>query len=157
MNPKSYELFKTADKQTILDAISVELQNRNESDFWGDKVVPFSEAVLSVLVPLRDQELLFTPEGEKVDELTPELFFLFNDLVSLKTLAFTLQKSNEAGELLRTKLDPSACERYENISLEILGAYLNRYNVNLQNEFLDFPITNYNLHQGISNVIRSLL
>jgi hypothetical protein len=157
MKQESYELFKKADTQTILDVLQTELKTRNESPFWSDKVVPFSQAVLSVLIPLRDADMLFTPEGDKADELTPELFFRFNDFVSLKTLAFTLQKSNEAGELLRTKLDTSTCQRYETIPLEVLGEYLSRYNVNLENESLDFPIANYNLHQGVSNVIKSLL
>lgn len=157
MKPESYELFKSADAQTILDVLETELKTRNESPFWSDKIVPFSNAVLSVLIPLRDDKMLFTPEGNKVDELTPELFFEFNDFVSLKTLAFTLQKSNEAGELLRTKLDSATCQRYKTISLDVLGEYLSKYNVNLQNESLDFPIANYNLHLGVSNVIKSLL
>lgn len=157
MKQESYELFKSADAQTILDTLSTELKTRNESPFWRDKVVPFAEAILSVLIPLREQKMLFNPEGEGVDELTPELFFRFSDLVSLKTLAFTIQKSNVAGELLRTKLDASTCQKYETISLDILGEYLGRYNINLENEFLDFPIANYNLHQGVSNVIKSLL
>lgn len=157
MKQESYELFKNADIQTILDVIETELKTRNESPFWSDKVLPFSKAVLSVLIPLRDAKMLFNPEGDKVDELTPELFFEFNDFVSLKTLAFTIQKSNEAGELLRIKQDSSTCQRYETISLEILGEYLSQYNINLQNESLDFPIASYNLHQGVSNVIKSLL
>lgn len=157
MKPESYKLFKSADTEEILDVLETELKTRNESPFWSDKVIPFTQAVLSILIPLRDNEMLFTPEGKKADELTPELFFMFNDLVSLKTLAFTIQKSNEVGELLRTKLDSSICQRYETIPLDILGEYLNKYNINLQNESLDFPIANYNLHQGVSNVIKSLL
>ena len=57
--------------------------------------------------------MLFNPEGKAVDKLTPELFFEWNDFVSLKTLAFTIQKSNEAGELLRTKLDKATCQKYK--------------------------------------------
>jgi hypothetical protein len=157
MKQESYELFKNGDIQTIAEVIGAELQTRNESPFWSDKVVPFTTAILSVLIPLRDKEMLFTPEGEQADELTPELFFLFNDLVSLKTLAFTIQMSNEAGALLRTKLESSTCQRYEKIELQILGDYLGRYSINLEKESLDFPISNYNLHQGVSNVIKSLL
>ncbi len=157
MTQKSYELFKNSDVATITKTIEIELQKRNESPFWGDKVVPFTEAILSVLIPLREKNMLFTPEGAPVSELTPELFLSFHDLVSLKTLAFTLQKSNEAGKLLRTKYDSSTCQEYEIISVELLGAYLARYNINLQDESLDFPISSYNLHQGVSNVIKSLL
>ncbi len=74
-----------------------------------------------------------------MEELTPELFLRWSDFVSLKSLAFKIQKSN---------LD---------IDLEMLGDYLARYNVNLEKESLDFPISSYNLHQGVSNVIKSLL
>jgi hypothetical protein len=101
--------------------------------------------------------MLFNPEGKAVDELTPELFLEWSDFVSLKNLAFTIQKSNDAGELLRTSLDDSKCKKYKTIELKLLGDYLAKNNVNLQNEYLDFPISTYNLHQGVSNVIKSLL
>ncbi len=157
MKQETYELFKSADKETIVKTIADELQTRNESPFWGDKVAPFASAMLSVLIPLREQGLLFTPEGKKVDELTPELFFAWSDFLSLKTLAFTLALSNEADKLLRTSLDDTVCEKYEAIELKELGEYLSKYSVNLEREDLDFPIANYNLHQGVSNVIKSLL
>jgi hypothetical protein len=157
MREDSYKLFYDGDIDTIVDKISDELQKRNESPFWKDKVVPFSKAILSVLIPLRDLNLLFDPQGVKVEKLTPELFLLWSDFVSLKTLAFTIQKSNEADKLLRTKLDDDVCEKYKKIELSELGSYLSSYTVNLENESLDFPIANYNLHQGVSNVIKSLL
>lgn len=157
MKQESYELFKNGDLRSIAEVIEAELKTRNESPFWGDKIVPFTKAILSVLIPLRDKGMLFTPEGESAEVLTPELFLKFNDLVSLKTLAFTIQKSNDAGVLLRTKLNISTCQAYEKIALQELGAYLSRYNINLEKESLDFPISSYNLHQGVSNVIKSLL
>ena len=143
MKQKSYELFKSADIQTITEVIGTELENRNEQEFWGQKVVPFSKAILSVLIPLRDAGKLFNPEGVSVDELTPELFLSWSDFVSLKSLAFKIQKSNAE---LKTDID-----------LDILSDYLGSYSVNLKDELLDFPISNYNLHQGVSNVIKSLL
>lgn len=157
MKQESYELFKKAEIQIILDKLESELKTRNESPFWADKVIPFSGAILSVLIPLRDANMLFNPEGKEEKELTPELFFKWNDFVSLKSLAFTIQKSNEAGELLRTKLDNSICKSYQTIDLKPLGDYLAKNRVNLEDESLDFPISNYNLHQGVSNVIKSLL
>lgn len=157
MKQESYELFESAAVQTILEVLQNELQKRNESPFWRERVVPFSEAILSVLVPLREQGILFNPQGESVFLLTPELFFAWSDFVSLKTLAFTLQKSNEAGILLRTKLEQTLCQKYTPIDLKILGAYLSKNRVDLENEYLDFPISSYNLHQGVSNVIKSLL
>ena len=154
---ESYELFKNAGAEDIVNLLDSELKTRNESPFWTERVVPFSSAILSVLIPLRDSKMLFNPEGKSVDELTPELFLLWSDFVSLKTLAFTIQKSNDAGELLRTSLDLEVCKKYEEIELKLLGDYLAKNNVNLQNESLDFPISTYNLHQGVSNVVKSLL
>ncbi len=157
MKQHSYELFKSAKIDEILKAIQDELLRRNESPIWQQRAVPFAEAILSVLVPLRDKGLLFDPQGSPKDTLTPELFFEWSDLVSLKSLAFTLQKSNAASVLLRTKLDEEKCAKYELIELEKLGGYLSKNMINLENESLDFPISNYNLHLGVSNVIKSLL
>jgi hypothetical protein len=157
MKQESYELFKSSDVKTIVDIIEAELQTRNESPFWAEKVVPFSTAILSILIPLREMSMLFDTQGKAVDALTPDLFLEWSDFVSLKMLAFTIQKSNAAGELLRTNLDSEVCKKYAEIDLKLLGDYLARYTVNLEDELLDFPISNYNLHQGVSNVIKSLL
>ena len=124
MNQESYELFKTATVDDILSILENELKTRNESPFWSDKVIPFSEGILSVLIPLRDANMLFNPEGKAVDALTPDLFLDWSDFVSLKHLAFTIQKSNIAGELLRTQLDSATCREYKNIDLKLLGDYL---------------------------------
>jgi len=157
MKEETYTLFEYQNIEAITATIEEELKNRNESPFWSDKVVPFSRAILSVLVVLRDNNLLFNPQGKYQKKLTPELFLEWSDLLSLKTLAFTLQHSNEAGELLRTKLDSEKCKEYKEIDLKLLGDYLSLYSVDLEYENLDFPISNYNLHQGVSNVIKSLL
>ena len=157
MKEESYELFKSENIETIVTVIENELKTRNESPFWVDKVVPFTRAILSVLLPLRENHLLFDAQGNGVATLTPELFLEWSDFVSLKTLAFTLQKSNAQKRLCRTRLSDDAAERYKEIDLELLGAYLSSYSVNLENESLDFPIANYNLHQGVSSVIQSLL
>jgi len=157
MKQESYELFKTADIDTITTTLAKELSLRNESPFWADKVVPFSEAILSILVPLRDNSMLFNTQGKLEEQLTPELFLEWSDFVSLKMLAFTVQKSNVAKTLQRTDLDKELCSKYQEIDLKLLGDYLSRYTVNLEDELLDFPISNYNLHQGVSNVIKSLL
>ena len=139
MKQESYELFKSASVDEITAYLAKELQMKSESDFWASRVVPFSEAILSVLVVLRDKKKLFNPEGIEVDELTPELFFGWSDFVSLKSLAFKIQKSDE------------------DIDLSKLATYLSANNVNLENELLDFPISTYNMHQGVSSVIKSLL
>jgi hypothetical protein len=157
MQPQTYELFRSQSSQDILDLIQTQLQQRNESPFWKDKVIPFSEAILSILIPLREDDMLFDPQGDYVAELTPELFFEWSDFVSLKMLAFTIQKSNAAKSLQRTNLPEEKTKNYKEIDLSILGGYLSRYSVNLKDELLDFPIANYNLHQGVSNVIKSFL
>lgn len=135
MKQTSYELFKNASIQEITDILDAELKTRNESPIWRERVVPFTQAILSILIPLRDEKRLFTPEGKDQDELTPELFLAWSDFVSLKSLFF----------------------KVENVDREILAAYLAKNSVNIENESLDFPIATYNLHQGVSNVIKSLL
>jgi len=151
------QLFQTGNTKAIVKLLEEGLVQRNESPFWADKVVPFSEAILSVLVPLQKQDLLFDPQGVYQKELTPELFFEWNDFLSLKMLAFTLQKSNAQKELVRTKIAQERAKNYVEVDLTLLGSYLAKNNVNLENEQLDFPISAYNLHQGVSNVIKSLL
>ncbi|MDD3477195.1 MAG: hypothetical protein PHI38_10030 [Sulfurimonas sp.] len=146
MKKESYELFKSATVDEIISHLAKELQTKNESAFWATRVVPFSEAILSVLVVLRDEKKLFNPEGVMVDELTPELFFRWSDFVSLKSLAFKIQRTNRATDESKTEID-----------LSKLASYLSANGVNLENEQLDFPIPTYNLHQGVSNVIKSLL
>ena len=157
MKPESYELFEKGSVEEIVSTIQNELEKRNESPFWADKVAPFSEAVLSVLVPLRDMDPLLNPEGKYEEKLTPELFFRWCDFVSLKMLAFTIAASNEAGELVRTKLPKEKTKNYKPIDISKLASYLAKYSVNMENEALDFPIANYNLHLGVANVIKSLL
>jgi hypothetical protein len=146
-------LLRKAEASVILGVISTALDRSDEAPFWRQKSLPFCEAVLSVLIPLREQNLLFDPEGNPHRELSPELFIRWCDLLSLRTLAFTLAKSNDAGKLLRTKIDTDA---YRSIDLEILGKYLSSYNVNLENEMVDFPVTNYNLHIGMTSLISKI-
>ena len=157
MKQESYTLFENGSLDEIVLTVETELQQRNESPFWADKVAPFTQAVLSVLIPLREQGLLFNPEGRYEQKLTPELFFRWCDFVSLKMLAFTIQFSNDANKLVRTKLPEEKSLSYEPIDIETLASYLARYSVNMEDEHLDFPIANYNLHLGVANVIKSLL
>jgi len=154
MQTLSKDIFQTKSKEEIVELLQNAVIQRNESPLWRDKVAPFSSAILSVLLPLKEQGLLFNPEGEQEEELTLELFLRWCDFVSLKMLYFTLKNSNDANKLLRTKLDD--IQKYEKIELEELKKYLERYSVNTDNEIYDFPIANYNLHLGVANVIKSL-
>lgn len=141
----------------IENALKAALSRSDESPFWAQKALPLAHAILSVCVPLRDQKLLFDPEGNPVKTLTPELLLRWCDLVSLKTLAFILQQSNQSGKLVRTKYEETAANRYKAIDLADLGGYLSGYMVNLENESLDFPIAHYNLHIGIADVLEKLM
>ena len=154
MNDKLNELLKNSNKQEILDTYKKALENSDEAPFWKEKIVPFVDAILSVLIPLKEQNLLFTPEGKIVKELDSELFYAWTDLISLRTLAFTIEQSNQSGTLLRTEYKDV---NYSKINLETLGTYLSSFRVNLQDEDnLDFPVANYNLHIGMITIMKTL-
>lgn len=150
------ELLNDATTEQVVNAMKLALENSDESPFWVQKTVPLLEAMFSVLQPLKAQYLLFTPEGAPAEKLTPELLLRWCDLVSLKTLAFTLQKSNVSGRLERTRYPEEQAAAYTPIELQTLGSYLSGYSVNLENEALDFPIANYNLHIGMADAIRKM-
>jgi len=154
MNDKLSELLKNSTKREILDYVSNKLEKSDEAPFWKEKIVPFVDAILSVLLPLEKQNILFTPEGNKEEKLTSELFYKWTDLISLRTLAFTLELSNTNNKLLRTSYKDTD---YKEIDLEVLGKYLSSYKVNLTEEdHLDFPVGNYNMHIGMVTIIKSL-
>lgn len=150
-------LLASGKASDIAAAVETALERSDEAPFWLQKTLPCVQAVLSVLIPLRDQHLLFDPEGNPHEGLTPGLFIRWCDLLSLKTLAFTLAKSNEAKGLVRTKISPDAASGYRTIDLETLGKYLSGYSVSLEDEWIDFPITHYNLHIGITSLISKIL
>ncbi len=150
-------LLAAGDEAAILAAVETALSRSDEAPFWSQKALPLCEAVLSVLIPLREQGLLFDPEGNPCGGLTPELFMRWCDLLSLKTLAFTLSRSNEAATLLRTRIAPALAALYRPVELETLGKYLSGYSVNLEDEWVDFPIANYNLHIGIASLVAKIL
>jgi hypothetical protein len=154
MNDKLSELLQNNTKEEILEYIASALEKSDESPFWKEKIVPFVDAILSVLLALKKQNLLFTPEGKIEDEINSELFYKWTDLISLRTIAFTLELSNEQNKLVRTSYENIP---YEKIDLEVLGKYLSSYKINLKEEdHLDFPVGNYNLHIGMVTIIKSL-
>lgn len=154
MNDNFTILLQNSSQKKILENIEDKLKKSDEADFWKEKIIPYSEAILSVLLPLKEQNLLFSPEGKIVNSLDSELFYRWSDLVCLKTLAFIIQQSNEQNKLLRT--DYKNVD-YKTIDLEKLGIYLSSNKVNLVDEdSLDFPISIYNLHQGMLTIIKNL-
>lgn len=149
------ELLNTASKEEILEAYLVALDKSEEEEFWVEKISPYIEALLSVLIPLRNQNLLFNPEGKKLETLNSDLFYRWADLVCLRTLAFILEESNEKNSLVRTDYEDV---NYEKVDLELLATYLNSYRINLIDEDnLDFPVANYNLHTGLLAIIKKLI
>lgn len=155
MNDKLTILLENSSQKEILEILEDKLKQSDEAEFWKEKILPFTEAILSVLFPLKEQNLLFNPEGKVVNTLNSELFFRWSDLVCLKTLAFILQQSNEKNKLVRT--DYKDVE-YKEIDLEKLGTYLSSNRINIIDEdSLDFPISVYNLHIGVISIIKNLL
>lgn len=154
MNDTFTNLLQNSSQEEILEILKEKLKQSDEADFWKEKILPFTEAILSVLLPLQQQNLLFNPEGEIVEQLDNNLFFRWADLVCLKTLAFILQESNEKKILVRTNYKNI---EYKNIDLEKLGTYLSSNKINIQDEdSLDFPISIYNLHLGMNTIIKNL-
>ena len=155
MNDNFTKLLQNSSQEEIIKVLEDKLKNSEEPDFWKEKILPFTQAILSVLLPLKEQNLLFNPEGQIVNTIDSELFFRWSDLVCLKTLAFVIQESNEKNELVRT--DYKNVE-YKVINLEKLGVYLSSNRVNIIDEdSLDFPMSIYNLHQGMITIIKNLL
>ena len=151
---KFSQILQNSSKEEILEEIENRLKNSDEKEFWKEKVIPFVDSVLSVLLPLREQNLLFNPEGKIKEKLDSELFFRWSDLVCLRILAFILQESNEKNELVRTNYKDV---KFELIDLEIVAKYLTSNRIDLTNEDnLDFPVATYNLHTGINTIIKNL-
>ena len=151
------QIFANGTKEQITSLLEAALKNSKESPMWTEKAIPLSEAILSVLIPLREQNLLVSPEGGIEESLTPALFLRYCDLANLKWLAFTLQQSNDTSTLERSEYSQEQAAKYEAMDLSTLGSYLSGYTVNLEDEWLDFPIANYNLHIGVSDLIKKLI
>lgn len=147
-------LLATKDSVSIVSAIKAAIERTDDAPFWKQKTPLLVEAILSVLIPLREQKLLFDPEGNHKEALDAELLLRWCDLMSLRGLAFTLAKSNDANELLKLKF---TADGYKPIDLETLGKYLSSYSVDLTNEMVDFPVSNYNLHIGMASLLERVL
>jgi hypothetical protein len=155
MNDNFTNLLQNSSLEEILEILKIKLEQSEEPDFWKEKIIPFTESILSVLLPLKEQNILFNPEGQRVEKINSELFYRWTDLVCLKTLAFILQESNEKNTLVRSDYKNV---KYDYIDLEKLGSYLSSNRINIIDEdSLDFPMSIYNLHQGMTTIIKNLL
>ena len=147
-------MFEENNIKQLTQALEIALKNKNESPFFAQKVTPLVEAVFSVIIPLKEQNLLFNPEGKKIETFTFKDFLEWTDLVSLKNLYFTLKESNEKGSLTRVLFNSSD---YNSVDLEVLTDYVKRYNIHEEYEEEDFPIAHYNMHTGIASVIKEIV
>lgn len=147
-------MFEESDVKQLTQAVELSLHNRNESPFFAEKAIPLIQAVYSVILPLKEQDLLFNPEGKRVEKFDFNEFMRWTDLVCLKLLYFTLKESNEKGTLCRTEYKDVS---YKSVDLSLLKEYLKRYNIHEEYEEEDFPIAHYNMHIGISSVIKDAL
>jgi len=151
------DLLQSGTKEEILKALEVKLVTSNEAKIWTEKAIPFTSSILSVLLPLREQNLLITPEGRVVSHLDSTLFYKWCDLVSLKTLAFRIETSNQISMLVDSSYSQSDAEKYELIDLEELATYLLTCKVDLEDFDKNFPIAQYNVHKGVTQVIKELM
>jgi len=147
-------MFEKNDINQLTQALELGLKNKNESPFFAGKAIPLVEAIFSVIIPLKEQNLLFNPEGKKIEHFDFKEFLLWTDLVSLKNLYFTLKESNEKGELTRVSFK---AENYKIVNLDVLTDYIKRFNIHEEYEEEDFPIAHYNLHTGVTSVIKELV
>ncbi len=147
-------LLQNSTSDEVLKVLSEKLDNSDEANFWKERIIPYVKTILTLLMPLQEQKLLFTPEGEEVDILNDQLFFRWADLVCLRVLYFIIKQSNERNELLRTKHKNKS---YKFIDIEEVENYLVQNKINITDEdSLDFPVATYNLHIGVNSIIKNL-
>lgn len=147
-------MFEENETKQLIEALKLALKNKNESPFFAEKVTPLIEAVYSVIIPLKEQNLLFNPEGEKIEKFDFDEFLRWTDLVCLKSLYFTLKESNEKGTLCRTSYKDVD---YTPVNLDKLKEYIKRFNIHEEYEEEDFPIAHYNVHMGVASVIKDIV
>ncbi len=63
MNDNFTKLLENSSQKEILEVLEDKLRKSEEPEFWKEKILPFTEAILSILIPLKEQNLLFNPEG----------------------------------------------------------------------------------------------
>ncbi len=149
------QLLQNSSSEEILEILKDRLEKSDEADFWKEKIIPYTDAILSILIPLKEQDLLFNPEGKILNELDSNLFFRWSDLVCLRILYFIIKQSNEKNKLQRTEHKD---KDYKEIDIEKLETYLLSNRINVTDEdILDFPISTYNLHIGVNSIIKNLL
>jgi len=87
MKQNSYELFKNGSMDEILGSLEESLSKSDEAPIWRERVIPFSKAILSVLIPLRDHHLLFDPQMVGVEVLTPDRITRMLNIADTKSIS----------------------------------------------------------------------
>ena len=118
------------------DIIGNMLDTNGDNAFWSGRAITAMKALLSILVPLRDMGLLWTPDNKRAPVLT---FSVLNewlgDLQSLKELYFTIKESNEVGYLTKTDVfDQDEVEKYKPINYKRLQNYLASVYLNIHDK-----------------------
>lgn len=132
----------------ITDIIGNMLDTTGENAFWSGRAITAMKALLSILVPLRDMGLLWTPDGKRAPILTfSVLSEWLGDLQNLKTLYFTIKRSNEMGFLDKLDVfDEEECKKYKPINYKRLQNYLASVYLNVHDENAKIEESSFKQH-----------
>lgn len=83
----------TADE--ITDIIGNMLEQGGDNSFWSGRALSMMKGLLSILVVLKDNGLLFNPDGEKEEILTFTLLQKWIADVNIKKLYYTIRVANK--------------------------------------------------------------
>jgi len=88
-------LLSKGNADEISDIIGNMLEQGGDNAFWSGRALSMMKGLLSILIPLKDAGLLFTPDGEKAEILTFSLLQKWIADVNIKRLFFTVKVANK--------------------------------------------------------------
>jgi len=88
-------LLSKGNADEISDIIGNMLEQGGDNAFWSGRALSMMKGLLSVLIPLKDAGLLFTPDGEKAEILTFSLLQQWIADIHIKRLYFTVKVANK--------------------------------------------------------------
>lgn len=119
----------TADE--ITDIIGNLLEQGGDNAFWSGRALSMMKGLLSILVVLKDNNLLFTPNGEKSEILTFTLLQKWIDDKNLKKLYFTIKVANQIiNRKYRFLEDEDSDKIFEEKPLEYIHGWINDNEIN---------------------------
>lgn len=104
----------------ISDIIGNMLDQSGDNAFWAGRALAMMKGLLSVLIPLKNAGLLFTPDGEKVEILTFSLLQEWISANNLKKLYYTIKVSNQIAQNIYQPFKNSSDEEFPEKILEYL-------------------------------------